>query len=144
MWKEISKILITSILSGTVAYWLAYTTFSRQIDVDEKHRLDESLNRILDVNMQYPYFEDSIFISRWNKGDVTNSDSSIRYQNYCLYVFNFAEAVLYYYDLDVRETEKFYDVQELLIPHKGWWKIPPPKPSEYDPNVKTIIDGFMK
>jgi len=143
MGKELLKILISVIISSAVSYLLALRTFDRQNFIEEKGRLDELENKITDINLQYPYLEDSSFIQRWNAGEIIKSDSSIRYLNYCNYIFNFAESALEFYKYDTVESEKHYDLKALVKPHCGWWKLPPIEDSTEDKS-KKIIDSYCK
>lgn len=142
MKPDLIKILISSFISMTITFILSYIAFDRQYKIDQKRILNDNLNKIIDINMQYPFFEDSSFISRWNNGDVLSFDSSIRYQDYCLYIFNFAENVLEFYSYDTSKIEKDYDVKELIKPHYGWWKAP--STESYSDKTSKIIDSWYK
>lgn len=142
MRSDVLKILLSAILSALITWLLTFNAFQRQSLSDQKVRIDESLNKILDVNLQYPYLEDSMFIQRWNSGEVLKSDSSLRYQNYCLYIFNFSETVLEYYEYDTLKIAKNYDIEELVKPHCGWWKVP--SYSEYPEKMKIILNSWCK
>ena len=50
--------IIKMILSASIGFLFAYMTFSKQYDATEKGRLNENLNKILDINLQYPFVDD--------------------------------------------------------------------------------------
>jgi hypothetical protein len=116
---EITKLIIPAF----VGFLFAYISFSKQFDADEKARLNENLNKLLDVNLLYPYVEDSTFIALWNNHKNTNSDSSLRYQAYCEYVFNFLQNTCEYFNYDKRKILAFVDMQDFVDQHRGWWKM---------------------
>ena len=133
------------IIPGFVGFVLAYITFSKQFDANEKGRLNDSLNKLLDVNLQYPFVEDNSFIARWNKNRGSNSDSSLRYQAYCEYVFNFLQNTCEYFNYDKRKIADFVDINDLLAQHKDWWLMPEQKDSQsYPEKFKLLVNQYIK
>ena len=138
---ELTKIVVPVLLG----FGLAYITFHKEFDATEKARLNDNLNKLLDVNLQYPFVDDSVYIARWNKDKDSNSDSSLRYQTYCEYVFNFLQDVCEYYNYDRKRIAKFVDIQDLIVNQKGWWFEPAQRNAEaYPDEFKEFIDGCFK
>jgi hypothetical protein len=141
VYRDIFIALTTAILTSSIGYY----TFSKQYNSDEKFRLNQNLNKLLDINLQYPFLEDSTFIAWWNKHNGSNKDSALRYQTYCEYVFNFVQDVCEYYDYDKEKIGRFIDVSDLIALHRVWWKLPDIQNyQDYDPRFKKFIDGFYK
>lgn len=116
---EISKLIIPAFMG----FLFAYITFSKQFDASEQGRLNDNLNKLLDVNLQYPYVEDSTFISWWNNHKASNSDSSLRYQAYCEYVFNFLQNTCEYFNYNKRKILRFVDLKDFVDQHREWWNM---------------------
>ena len=106
------------ILPAFVGFLFAYITFSKQYDASERSRFNENLNKILDVNLEYPYIDDNDFINRWSKTPNSHSDSSIRYQTYCIFVFNFLQDISEYYKYNKERVEQYVDIEDLILQHK--------------------------
>jgi hypothetical protein len=110
------------IISAFLGFLFAYITFSKGFDANEKGRLNDNLNKLLEVNLQYPFVEDSIFIAKWNVNEDIGNDSALRYETYCEYLFNFAQNLCEYFKYDKRKIEDFMNIDDLIAQHKGWWK----------------------
>lgn len=113
---DISKILIT----GIITWGLTYMTFRKNYDAAEVGRLNDNLNQILKIDLEYPIVEDSVFICRWSKEQNSNDKEHLQYRAYCIYVFNFLQNVCEYYNYNKESIEKFVDIKELAIEHKVW------------------------
>ena len=131
--KSLGWDIFKSIIPAFIGFLLAYITFSKQFDANEKSRLNENLNKLLDVNLQYPFVEDDSFISWWANHKTSNTDSSLRYQAYCEYVFNFLQNTCEYFNYDKRKISDFVDISDLINQHKDWWNMPEQKDSESYP-----------
>jgi hypothetical protein len=132
------------LLSSGIAVCITYLTFSKQYNANEEARLNDDLNKIFEMNLQYPYLEDSLFISRWDQRNYPDNDSSYRYQTYCEYVFNFSEKVCEYYNYNKSKIDKFIDLEDLLIDHKIWWNLPEQKNSNsYPERFKKFVDAYF-
>ena len=95
--------------------------------------------------MQYPFLEDSAFVSRWDANKNADTDSALRYQYYCIYVFNFLQDVCDYYDYKESKIAKFVDIDDLIGLHKGWWALPENQSSQSsDPRFRNFVEDFYK
>jgi hypothetical protein len=122
--KSASWEIIKLIISATIGFLFAYITFSKQFDANEKGRLNDNLNKILDMDMQYPYVEDSTYINWWDNHKESNNDSSLRYQTYCEFVFNFLQNTCEYFGYDKKKITEFVDMDDLVKQHQDWWNMP--------------------
>jgi hypothetical protein len=143
--REILTSIITSVITTITVTALGYYTFSKQFNADEKFRLNQNLNKLLDITLQYPFLEDSAFVAWWDKNKNSNNDSSLRYQTYCEYVFNFVDDVCDYYNYDRKEIDKFIDMDDLIVLHKSWWKLPEVQNTQsYDKRFKDLVEAVYK
>ena len=138
---EILKLTIPAF----VGFLFAYISFSKQYDANEQGRLNENLNKLLDVNLQYPYVEDSAFISWWDNHKTSNSDSALRYQAYCEYVFNFLQNTCEYFDYNKRRILRFVDMRDFVDQHRGWWKMTEQvSPESFPKRLREFIEENFK
>jgi hypothetical protein len=138
---EILKLIIPAF----IGFLLAYITFSKQYDANEKGRLNENLNKLLDKDFEYPFLEDSSFIAWWDKHKESNCDSSLRYQAYCAYVFNFLQNTCEYFDYNKRKITDFVDAEDLISQHKGWWMMPEQTNARsYPEKFKEFVGQYLK
>ena len=95
----------------------------------------------MDINLQYPYVEDSLFIARWNENKNSNNDSSLRYQAYCEYAFNFLQNVSEYFNYNKSKIQSFVDMKDLIDQHKDWINMPEQK-GAYPKEFFEFINKF--
>lgn len=124
VFKDYFPELIKMLIPVIAGFILGYFTFHKQYDATEQGKLNQDLNQLLSMNMQYPFVEDTLFIARWDKRIVSSRDSSLKYDAYCIYVFNLIENTAEYFDYDKTKISTFLDVSELITTHKKWWSIP--------------------
>lgn len=130
------SIALTSVILTSV---VGYITFSKQYNSDEKFRLNENINKLLDIELQYPFLEDSTFISKWERNRNSNNDSALRYLTYCEYVFNTLQNVCDYYNYDLEKIDEFMDVNDLIIMHRAYWENPELQKTE-SPEFRAFVN----
>lgn len=113
--------LFKIVLPAVVGFALAYITFNKEYDATEKARLNDNMNKLLDVDLQYPFLEDSVYIAHWAANKNAHNDSALRYQTYCTYLFNTLEDVCEYYHYSKIRIDRYMDVSDLIEMHKAWW-----------------------
>lgn len=139
---EAAKLLLPIILG----YLGGYIAFSRQNNVNELDRLNDKSDKIIDIEMQYPYVIDSIYIKSWSKHQNAVDDSSMRYTSYCEYLFGYIENVMEYNNLDKKKVDDYMDVKWAIGLHKAYWNMP----YQQDPNNYPskgefdLINSYMK
>jgi hypothetical protein len=142
LWIPIIAAVIASVLTSVVVLY----TFKKQINenekqfaADEEFRLNENLNKVLDIELQYPFLEDSTFIAHWERNRNLNNDSAMRYLTYCAYVFNTLQNACEYYNYDLTKMNKFMDVGDLIVMHRAYWNDPVLNKSEL-PEFRTFVN----
>jgi hypothetical protein len=134
--NTISVISISLSISSIV---LAFYTFNKNYNSTELNNLNTNLNQMISISIEYPYLEDSSFISKWPSFRDSSEERYLRYNSYCIYTFNFLQSVCSYYDYDKNKIEDFVNVDEIIQTHETWWKNPP---SGEDPNTKGYDEKF--
>lgn len=132
---EISKLIIPAL----IGFGFAYFTFYKQFNAEQIGRLDDNLNKILDVSLQYPYVNDTVFIARWNLHKDSNSDSALRYDAYCEYTFDCLDNIADYNNYDQSKVDEYVDANDLIIGQKGWWDEPANQKS-YSPEFIALVN----
>lgn len=117
-------LLIAGAAGGYFTHLFDESRFAKEFDTTVKARLDNEFNKIIDYDLQYPYFSDTNFISRVNRSDYHYSDSLVRYTDYCDYIFNYLQSECEYFHYDTSKIEKDVDVPDLIALHKDWWNSP--------------------
>ena len=145
MKKETIVNLSFLLITNGFSWFLSYKIFDRNYDAAQLGRLNDNLNQILNVDLQYPYVEDTTFIKRWNEKGTSKSDSTLRYETYCYYVFDFIQNTAEYYNYNKRKIEKFVDVKDFIFTHEKWWKSPSSGDEEAFPKeFRKFVDNYLK
>jgi hypothetical protein len=120
IYPEFLKILLTSALTLLGGYYL----FHVQEDKNDLNRLNDNSNKLIEIEMQYPYVLDSVYIASWGKHPNAVDDSSMRYTSYCEYLFDYMEDVCEYYHYDKKKLDNYIDIPSVIEKHKSWWLMP--------------------
>ena len=129
-------ILISTIAAAISAICAAISsimTYS-QYRKEKLQKLNDRLDEILKIGVQYPYVENANFISQWVEMKDSQDEQYLRYDMYCNLLFNYLVAVYDYHNGDKNKIEKFVDVKSWVRLHQLNWKYP------VDPNEN--IDGY--
>jgi hypothetical protein len=150
LFKDYPLELFKILLPALIGFGLGYLPFHQQYDATEKGKLNQDLNQLLAMNMQYSFVEDTAFIVRWDKHkistrDVSSRDSSLKYEAYCTYVFNLLQNTAEYFHYDKEKISGFVDYYDLIDQHKGWWLRPALKnPQSYPKEFTKFVSDYIK
>ncbi|UZN08757.1 hypothetical protein M5D10_07450 [Leptospira santarosai] len=109
--------LISMVFSGFTSFLIALFNNKKS----EEKALRDSLTQINQLNMQYPYLENIKYIEKFSKKRSLN-EKDMRYESYCIIVFNYLERLALFCRFNVKRMEKYVHVPELVLPHRYWWK----------------------
>lgn len=132
-WKIFIPI-VASILSALAGYFIAAYNNKKAIGKS----VDEQLDSILKLAVQYPYLEMETFTHAWDKNKIlsSNAEEAEKYQRYEIYttiVFNYMERYCSYHEY-VPNRMKDVDIKNWIRTHKEVW---------LDPiNLNENIDGY--
>lgn len=129
-----------------------YSARSSQITLslykkEKKEKLHDELNRILEIAVEYPYLESSLFTSKWLQYRETDAEKYLRYDMYCNLLFNYLHHVCEYYNYNKKEIESFVDVKTWIRLHKLNWQNPVDENENidgYDENYRAFINSYIK
>jgi hypothetical protein len=88
-----------------------------------KRALDERLEKIIQIAIQYPYLEDINFTQTWNPSKVSD-DKYLRYELYCNLVFNYLESISIHYYFRKKKISSFLNAKDWARLHSNCWKNP--------------------
>lgn len=113
---------------------------------DKERNLDDQLDNILKISIQYPYLESSVFTVSWKPALVKDDEKYQRYDLYAILVFNFLSRYAEYHKYNKRKMEKDLDVRDWVRHHRNYWK-DPETPFEnadgYAQPFKNLINEYL-
>ena len=109
--------------------------------------LNDQLDNIIKIAIQYPYLESPTFTSTWNNNTNSEDEKYLRYENYCILVFNYMERLCQYYKYDKAKIENHLNIKDWIRVHKDCW-LNPSTPFEnadgYSKDLKKLIENYIK
>jgi hypothetical protein len=91
---------------------------------EKLEKLNDDLNRILELGIQYPYLESKTFTQKWNDFKSTEDERYLRYDIYCNFIFNYLQNVWLHFEQDKTKVEDFVDIKTWIRIHKQNWLSP--------------------
>lgn len=133
---DITAAAIATIISSTVATIVALTINK----YNSIKSLNEQLDNIIKIAVQYPYLENPSFAATWTANKDSNDEKYLRYENYCTLIFNHLERLCKYYKYDQKKIEKHLNVKSWIRIHKECWN----NPSTPFENIDGYNNKFKK
>lgn len=123
--------LISAITSAVVALVIA--------SFNTKKGLDDQLDAILKIAIQYPYLESKDFTNGWTSSYDRNDEKSLRYEVYCTMVFNYMSRLAKHYKYNESKIEEHVALKAWARIHSKYWV----DPTEAYENVDTYDKPFV-
>lgn len=142
--------IIAALITGSLTLLIAisqgvYIWMSKKKEKEEK--LQEELNALLELTVQYPYLEHPTITEHW----IENKDKALprfmRYDQFCNLLFNHLSHVYNFYEGNVNKIENFVDVKSWVRLHEQNWKSPLIRHENrdaYDKDFRDFIDDYLK
>lgn len=114
---------------------------------NKKKNIDDQLDTLLKLAIQYPYLESSKFINGWNTNKTLDKEEYLRYDIYCTLLFNFLSRVAEFYNYDRNKIDNYIAAKDWIRLHKEYWINPIEKYENidsYDDKFKKLIDKYLK
>ncbi|MBR8766286.1 hypothetical protein [Porphyromonas levii] len=128
--------MIVTAITAILGIVFSSLSLRQNYELNKKKKLDslqDGLNHLLGIAVEYPYLEHQPFIDKWMERKGTNEEY-LRYDIYCNLLFNFLAELYEFYEGDKTKIEKFCDIKTWVRMHKLNWEHP------IDPNEN--IDGY--
>lgn len=131
--------LISAITSALVTLWLNKNNKQRHID--------DQLDTIIKISIQYPYLENSVFTSSWIDNKKSNEEEYLRYDAYCTLLFNYLSRLADFYKYDRNKIESYIAIKDWVRLHKNYWLNPASdyeNIDSYDDKFRELINYYLK
>ncbi len=131
--------LVSAITSATITLLLAKN--------NEKKSLDDQLDGILKISIQYPYLESKTFTNLWSSNHDKDDEKFLRYEVYCTLVFNYISRLAKFYKFNKSKIEEHVAVKDWVRIHAKYWRDPTEayeNVDTYDKKLVNLIEGYLK
>lgn len=139
---------ITSAAIATLISALTSALVTLLLSNDKKKRhIDDQLDEIIKISIQYPYLESISFTSTWIPNKNANKEEYLRYDAYCTLLFNFLSRVSTFYQYDKKKIENYIAIKEWIRIHKDYWQNPETSYENidsYDSQFRELINYYIK
>lgn len=140
---DITAAAIATIISSCVATIVSLLINRR----NQKKDLNDQLDAIVKISIQYPYLESPRFTNTWNENKGKDLEQYIRYENYCVMVFNFMERLCKFYKFDKTKIEGHINLKQWIRIHQDCWNnpaIPFENSDSYPTKLKELLNSYLK
>lgn len=130
--------IISAATSATVTLYINRT--------NKMKYLDDQLDSLLKLALQYPHLENPNFIKTWNDNKNSEKDEYLRYDIYCHLLFNFFSRLAAYYKYDKKKIDNYIAAKEWIRSHKDYWLNPVDSfenVDSYDKKFKQLISEYL-
>lgn len=134
--------LDTTLLSAFVSALVSWAVVNMASKTQEKAFINDQINQLLCIAMEYPHVERKEFIEKYSPG--TDDDDTLRYENYCCASFNLLERIWKFYKGDHASIQEFFGARELVITHKKWWFKDKNNKDGYPKEFKSYIEKVIR
>jgi hypothetical protein len=132
---------ITSASIATLISIIVSATISVSIARDNKKKnLDDQLDSILKIALQYPYLENDLFTNSWESTFDRNDERYLRYDIYCTLLFNYLSRVSAHYKYNKLKIEGYIAIKDWVRLHRKYWENPA---STYE-NIDSYDEAFVQ
>jgi len=110
-----------------------------------KKSLDDQLDGLLKISIQYPYLESDSYTSTW-KSNHDGDEKHERYEHYCTLLFNYLSRVCSHHKHNKKKIEDYVAIKTWIRCHKLYWKDPTDPygtRDEYDPKFVAIVNSYI-
>lgn len=132
---------------GAVSAAISAYQANRTAKYLRRSSLDNDLNDILKIAIEYPYLESHAFTSAWVVNRVNPNDKYLRYDMFCNLLFNYLVCLHDFYGGNKKKIENYVDVKTWIRLHKYNWLHPIDDNENidgYDPKFRQFINGYIQ
>lgn len=107
---------------------------------NRKRHIDDQLDAILKIAVQYPYLESKAFTVNWTIKKNSNEEEFLRYDIYCNLLFNYLSRVAKLYNYNKEKIEEYIAIKDWVRLHKDYWS----NPQETYENIDSYDTRFIE
>ena len=96
---------------------------------------------MIEIGIQYPYLEDEGECKAYVKD--SRKPDSMRYENYCCFVFNLLEMIYDFCDGDRGKISEILYVEEIILTHARWWRADKKNIAGYNQDFLLFVNGVI-
>lgn len=133
---DITSAAIATIISATTSATVSLVLAK----LNSKKHLDDQLDAILKIAVQFPYLECEEFADQWTSSYDRENEKFLRYEVYCTLIFNYLSRVGDFYKYDAHKIEKYLAAKSWVRLHAKYWN----DPSTAYENVDSYEQPFVK
>lgn len=112
---------LTGALAAVVISWRVTRKVTDATLRDQQFiAIRNDVSRLVELTIAHPEFE----VEEWSSKALAQSPATpdrVRYENYCIFVFNLIKRVWEYCKGDDAKIDEALAVEELIKLHKAWW-----------------------
>lgn len=124
--------LVSALTSTLVTRWVAGT--------NKKKSIEDQLDGILKIAIQYPYLESEKFTSNWSGDSEPEDEKYLRYDMYCTLLFNYLARVAEFYSYNTDKIENYIAIKDWVRLHAKYWLNPVSSYENIDSYDKKFVD----
>ncbi|MBL7885074.1 MAG: hypothetical protein JNL69_13455 [Bacteroidia bacterium] len=109
----------TTMIAAVITIIASAILFYRGNRIQAKSILNDALNNLLNLGIQYPKLEMNSFIS--SVTDYERDEDSMRYNLYCIAWFNHLHELFKFHKGNVSKIHNDFNCNEVVNTHKKWW-----------------------
>ena len=148
---EIITIIISSVsaIAAAISAFFSYKTLKAALSLFEKEKyekLEDELNKIIEISIEYPYIESKTFTSQWMTYKDSEDERYLRYDMFCNRLYNFLHRVCEHFKYDKQLVEDFVDIKSWIRMHKLNWLNPIDENENidgYDQKFRDFINSYL-
>jgi len=112
-----------------------------------KKSLDDQLDAILKIAIEYPYLESERFTNSWISAFDRNDEKYLRYDVYCTLLFNYLSRVASHYKYKKDKIEAYITIKDWTRLHAKYWNDPTvdyENIDSYDKQFTDLVNAYLK
>lgn len=109
--------------------------------------LDDQLDTLLKLAIQYPYLESDSFAKSWTSKYDPDDEKYLRYEHYCTLLFNCLSRVCEHFKYKQTNIEQYVAIKSWVRCHAAYWRDPTDAYStvdEHDRKFVALIESYLR
>lgn len=138
--------LTSAFVSGIISAITSFLVTKLMDKSNKRESLENQLDNILKIAIQYPYLEDRAFIESWDQNRNVNDEKFLRYEIYTTLLFNYLSRLSLLFKYDKKKIENMIDIKTWVRDHREYWKNPPKQFENldgYGENFCNLINKYI-